>query len=259
MSQHPLEEQLVLYYYGDAPECGAHLDECEACRNAYQTLQRVLNSVDSLPVPERSADYEARVWQAVAAKLPVRQPWYREWFGSLGWRPVAAAAGVAALVIGAFFAGRTWKPGTEEKTTLAKAKLSGPEAAQVRERVLLVALGAHLERSKMMLTELANAQPVNGQFDISMEQDAAARLLDANRLYRQTASSAGNYQVSALLDELERVLLELAHSPARVPEEQIEDLRQRIEERSLLFKVKVFSSQFEGREAAPPATTSHSL
>ena len=93
----------------------------------------------------------------------------------------------------------------------------------------------------MMLTELANAQPVNGQFDISMEQDAAARLLDANRLYRQTASSAGNYQVSALLDELERVLLELAHSPARVPEEQIEDLRQRIEERSLVFKVKVFS------------------
>lgn len=255
MSQHPQEEQLVLYYYGDAPECGEHLEGCEECRRAYHTLQRVLNSVDSLPVPERSADYEARVWQAVAAKLPVKQPWYREWFGSFGWRPVAAAAGVAALVIGAFFAGRTWKPATpEEKTTLAVK-----DPAQVRERVLLVALGAHLERSKMMLTELANAQPQNGQFDISMEQDAAARLLDANRLYRQTASSAGNYQVSALLEELERVLLELAHSPTTVPEGQIEDLRQRIEERSLLFKVKVFSSQFEGREAAPPASTSHSL
>ena len=129
------------------------------------------------------------------------------------------------------------------------------DATQLRERVLLVALGAHLERTKMMLVELANAQPVGGQVDISFEQETAARLLDANRLYRQTALSANNYQVTALLEELERVMVELAHSPASIPEQQLEDLRSRVEERSLLFKVKVFSTQFENRETTPSSTS----
>ena len=153
---------------------------------------------------------------------------------------------MALLLVAAFLAGRTLKPPAKE--TMA-------DAAQLRERVLLVALGAHLERTKMMLVELANAQPVGGQVDISFEQETAAKLLDANRLYRQTALSANNYQVTALLEELERVMVELAHSPASIPEQQLEDLRSRVEERSLLFKVKVFSTQFENRETTPSSTS----
>ena len=142
---------------------------------------------------------------------------------------------------------------------LALRVTSVADAAQIRERVLLVALGAHLERTKMMLVELNNARPVDGHFDISLEQDVASGLLKENRLYRQTAMNTGNYQVGSFLEELERLLLEVAHSPTSAPEAQIEELRQRIEDESLLFKVNVFSSQFESREAAPPAARSNSL
>ncbi len=245
MNHHPSEEQLVLYYYGEAhhsPETASHLDACEACRSSYQTLQRVLNTVDSLPVPERMPDYETHVWRRLAPSLSPRRSWY---FGLPSWRPLIATFALIALVVAAFIAGRGTQPSPRVTTA---------DAAQLRERVLLVALGAHLERTKMMLVELANAQPEGGRFDISFEQEAASRLLDANRLYRQTAASNGNYSISALLDELERVLVEIAHSPPSVPEQQLEDLRQRIEERSLLFKVKVFSSQFETRESAPSNT-----
>ena len=246
MNPHPTEEQLVLYYYGDTretPEMATHLEACAACRDSYHALQRVLNSVDSLPVPERAPDYESRVWQGLVPLLKPRQPWYRSWSG---WKPLMIAASMALLLVAAFLAGRTLKPPAKE--TMA-------DAAQLRERVLLVALGAHLERTKMMLVELANAQSVGGQVDISFEQETAARLLDANRLYRQTALSANNYQVTALLEELERVMVELAHSPASMPEQQLEDLRSRVEERSLLFKVKVFSTQFENRETTPSSTS----
>ncbi len=247
MNPHPTEEQLVLYYYGDTqetPEMASHLDACAECRDGYQALQRVLNSVDSLPVPERESGYESRVWQGLVPLLKPRQPWYRQWSG---WKPLMIAASMALLLVAAFLAGRTLKPPARE--TMA-------DAAHLRERVLLVALGAHLERTKVMLVELANAQSVGGQVDISFEQETAARLLDANRLYRQTALNAGNYQITALLEELERVMVELAHSPASIPEQQLEDLRSRMEERNLLFKVKVFSSQFENRE---PSTSSTSL
>lgn len=246
MNHHPTEEQLVLYYYEEShesPETASHLDTCVACRDGYQALQRVLNSVDSLPVPERAPDYEARVWSSLAPLLQPRRPWYQSWSG---WKALAVAGSMAVLLAAAFLAGRGITPPAQEVVA---------DASQLRERVLLVALGAHLERTKMMLMELAHAQPVGGQVDISFEQDAAARLLQANRLYRQTALGTGNYQVTALLEELERVMVELAHSPASVPEQQLEDMRSRIEEQSLLFKVRVFSSQFENRETASPSTS----
>lgn len=69
--KHLNEEQLVLYYYGEeTADVEDHLGECEACREGYHALQRVLNSVDSLPVPERGADYEAQVWRSVERGLP---------------------------------------------------------------------------------------------------------------------------------------------------------------------------------------------
>jgi hypothetical protein len=70
-------------------------------------------------------------------------------------------------------------------------------------------------------------------------------------LYRQTAASTGDVSTASLLEELERVLLDIAHSPASVSAQQLEQLRSQIEDRGLLFKVKVFGSQLEQRESAP--------
>jgi hypothetical protein len=235
---HLNEEQLVLFYYGEAGTAGVeeHLGDCESCRAAYQTLQRVLNSVDSFAVPERPADYEARVWRQVDRALPRRTRF------SFSWKPLAAALAAAALLVGAFFLGRsTKKP--------APQIASDP---QVRERVLLVAVGDHLERSQMVLVELANAgAPKNGSLDISYEQQTAEDLIESNRLYRTTAASDGDVATAALLEDLERVLLEIVHSPSAVTERQLDELRKEINDRGILFKVKVFGTQVEQREAAP--------
>jgi hypothetical protein len=238
---HLNEEQLVLYYYGEGGAAGVeeHIGSCESCRDSYHTLQRVLNSVDSLPVPERSADYEAQVWRALSTKLP-RRSFASRWFT---WRPMIVAASMAMLVVAAFFAGRTW-----QKPPVAQVD----RRDNVRERVLLVAVGDHLERSQMVLVELSNAgAPKNGSLDISYEQSAAEDLLESNRLYRQTAASAGDIATASLLDDLERTLLEIAHSPSAVSEKQLDDLRKQIEDQGILLKVKVFGQKVEERQAAP--------
>src|ERR1035437_5483594 len=88
---HLSEEQLILHYYGEPGEPGEpgddaaagdtlaterHLEECGACRALYASLQRVLNVVDALPVPERSAEYGAEVWQRIEHRLgPRRKLW----------------------------------------------------------------------------------------------------------------------------------------------------------------------------------------
>jgi hypothetical protein len=80
----------------------------------------------------------------------------------------------------------------------------------------------------MNLVELANA-PANGKVDISSEQRAASDLVSENRLYRQTALNAGEAGVASVLDELERVLVEVANSPAEVSSKQLASLQKRIE------------------------------
>ena len=44
---------------------------------------------------------------------------------------------------------------------------------------------------------------------------------------------------AALLDQLERVLLDIAHSPTQVSSGELKDLQDRIESQGLLFKVRI--------------------
>jgi hypothetical protein len=235
---HLSEEDLILYYYGEAdgsPSAREHLDACEACRAEYAGLQRVLNMVDGAPAPARAADYGARVWSRLQPSIG-RPRWLLFWPG----RQWGLAAGVAALVVAAFFVGRYYPP--SQSTKMAAA-------GQVRERILLVAVGDHLERSQMVLVELANAQP--GQpLDVSFERARAGDLVAENRLYRQTALRTGDSSLASVLDELEPVLLEIARGPSELSAEELENLRRRIEGDGILFRVRIADSTIRHREQA---------
>jgi hypothetical protein len=237
------EEQLVLFYYGESAEGAAienHLGECEACRDEFRALQRVLNTVDSAPVPERGPEYGNQVWQRIEKRIGHRpRRSFMQWWI---WAPA-----MAVLVIGSFVAGRM-SYRAQRGGAQATAAVSNQ---QIRERILLVAVGDHLERSQMVLAELTNAPEGKGKLDISDERQMAADLLDDNRLYRQTAASTGEKGVASVLDDLENVLVEIAHSPSEVSNQQLDDLRQQIQERGLLFKVRVLGSQVREQENQP--------
>ena len=240
---HPTEEDLVLHYYaepGDGPVIERHLEECAACRELYAGLQRVLNLVDATPAPERDAGYGAELWARIAPQLPrgygIRpQP---------VWRWAMAAAAAVVLLSAAFLAGR-WSP---------RPQAPGPLAADpgARERVLMVAVGDYLERSQMVLIELANASAGQG-LDISSEQERAQDLISETRLYRQTAATTGDTPVAALLDEIERVLLDVAHAPSRLSPPQVEELRRKLKAQGIIFKIRVVNSTVRSRQDPAPA------
>jgi len=113
-------------------------------------------------------------------------------------------------------------------------------------------VGDHLDHAQMVLAELVNAAATEtltkGGVDISFEQQRAQDLVEANRLYRQTAARTGDSTLANVLDELERVLVEIAHSPAQLSSAQLNEIQQRIEARGILFKVRVIGSQVRERE-----------
>jgi len=108
-----------------------------------------------------------------------------------------------------------------------------------------------------MLVELSNAapnDPKQKEVNISAEQRRAEDLLQENRLYRQTALQEGDAGLASVLDELERVLLDVAHSPEEVTPAQLATIQKKIEARGILFKVRVVNKELQQRqEAAKPA------
>ena len=253
--KHLNEEQLILYHYGEEAyrepaerrAVAEHLATCNGCRLSYESLKRVLSAAETLPVPERAEGYGSEVWARLRLRLdatpdnstPSRWSW---WFAPQRW---ALAGAMAALLIVVFLFGRI---------THLEPPTSAAISQQARERILLVAVGEHLERSQMILVELSN-MPSDGKADISNEQHQAAELVGANRLYRQTALYAGENGVASVLEQLERVLVEVANSPSEVSSKEMESLRKRIESQGILFKVRVIGTDVRQRAKRAPADT----
>ncbi|PYQ42409.1 MAG: hypothetical protein DMF77_12945 [Acidobacteria bacterium] len=231
---HLTEEELVLHRFGEAEDPAAavaHLAECAACRAALEALRRDLDAVPMPEPPERGADYGAQVWARLEPHLAdVPRP------AEIG---AARPVGLAASLVLAFLLGRHWPHETPAPA---------PVSAAARERILLLAVGDHLERSEMLLVELVTAGADGRPVDISTQQEYAEELVGANRLYRQTVVRAGEPGVAGLLDELERLLVEVAHRPSSLSPADLADIRSRIESRGLLFRVRVIETQVREKE-----------
>jgi hypothetical protein len=233
------EDDLILRYYGEDGGAGApHLAACATCAAAYAALAADL---DAIRPEDGAADdlFAARTWKRVERALPAPRRSGATW--------TAGLAAAAALLL-AFWLGRSTAPPVPP----------APErsAEEVRERILLVAVGDHLERAQTVLLEIVNA-PEGVAVDLSSSQRSAQDLASANRLYRQAAARADEPAVASVLDELERVLVEVAHTDAPLSSASLDHLRRRIESKGLLFRVRVIGSQVrEKRKDAERGTQS---
>jgi len=254
MNQHPSEQELVLYFYGDASKPGAverHLAGCSACSAEFAQLRATLASID-YPVPERAADYAAQLWSTIAPRLhsgalhSEEAPEVSIWTRILQPRRWAIAGAVAALIVAAFLAGRYTLP-KQPSGPIETVAVQQPKSGN--DRVLMVAVGDHLDRTEMILVELANT-PAEGKVDISAERDLAQALVSENRLYRQSAQHDKDTEIAGVLDQVERVLIDIAHHPDSVSAKELAALQERIESQGVLFKVRVVESKVKARSRA---------
>lgn len=237
---HASDEDLILHFYGEGGRMpvAEHLAACAQCRGEMARLERVLALVDEQPIPVPPPAFERVVWARLEPALRAAAPgWRQRLFGTP--RRWAVAGGVAALLAAAFVAGRLSGPAAPAPASTA--------VDQHADRILVVAVVDHLDRSQLMLVEL-----VNGSLDdpdgLGAEQARARELVAANRLYRQTAAQMGDEVIGDTLDELGRVLLEIANAPGDLTREDMAALRERIETRGLLFRVRVVQSEMRERE-----------
>jgi hypothetical protein len=262
---HPSEEVLNDYVERELSPAehvriATHLETCAECALVIDEFQQIVRDASALgpivPPPHVWTAIQARLEQStvdsrqssvVSPESTVHSPKPEVLSPeSRVWRRFAWAAATAALIVMAFFIGRLTHEREQQdaarQTVDANTGRASADDATVRERVLLIAVGDHLERSQMVLVELAHAE-TRGELDISAERQLADDLVASNRLYRQTAQQMGQTSVAGLLDELERVLVEVARGPSTVSMGQLADIQQRIEALGIVFKVKVIGSE----------------
>jgi hypothetical protein len=248
--KHLDEAELVEHYYEESvsmADCERHLKSCPACAKRYAELRRDLDGVTATAPPARGEEYGEQVWRSIRGSLPVYEKPKRSWIRY--WQPLGWAAACALLLAVAFVAGRQW----ERKQAPSVAVATDPHA---RQRVVIVVLGDHLDRSERLLVELNHAD--GNDFSAIPLRSEARELLASNRLVRQSAMQAGDLEVEASLDRLERLLMELANEPEEPSEADLNRLRQEMNTDGLLFDIRVLRSRVHSQalepQSAPKAT-----
>lgn len=260
-SGHLADEDFVLDYYGeldaaDRERVHAHLAWCADCQHADRDVRATLRLVDVTPLSEPPASFEADMWGRIEPHLrPVHRP---SWLARLReWLPAGPAlaprlvwgGGVAAAIVLAFYVGRA---GRQESLAPTSAGTGALVAA--RERVLDAEVEEHFERSQRVLTDLVNIDPATPVV-LASDQQRAADLVAAGRVYRRTADALGETATSELLEDLERVLLDVANGSPDPTADEIDSWRQRIDQQDLVFRLRVVGAELRRRQG--PATPTY--
>lgn len=245
--KHVSDEELLLEYYGEAsPDqrtwMQAHLEDCAECRVLDRELRAVLALVNTEPLPDAPPGFERDMWARVEPHITKpRAHSVMSGFSRPFWNfelpRWALAAAAVALAAGSFALGRVWDTPSSPPV---------PEGT-VSDRMLRSEVEDHLERSQRVLVELANADD-SAPVVLASDRDRAADLVAAGRLYRRSVEKTGDTETRDLLEDVERVLVEVANGPEVETSNDLSALRARISNQDLIFRLRVTTAEMRARE-----------
>ncbi len=231
---HLTDEQLIEHYLaegGNRVVVETHLRICSRCEQAYEEISNAMG-VRAPEPPARERGYGQRVWRSIQGELmPYPAKVARSYYS---WPRFALAAACLLGLAAAFIGGSLW-----QRSRTQSSQAANP--AQERQRVVFVILGDHLDRSERLLVQLNHASAQGGDLDASLQAEAR-QLLPDNRLYRQAVSES-DPMMTAALDHLERVLLELANPPDKLNSSDIARIERAMNTDSLLFQIRVLRAR----------------
>lgn len=250
---HLTDEELLQHYYGEGrPEDTQHLAACPACFAAFATLREDMEQISSAvatTVPLRDAE---QVWNPLRASLiphASKPNQKRSWFHLRRSQAWTLAAVTIAVILAAFLAGRQWQASHTPPTAAANHGPDHGPDPQSRQRVIILVLGDHLDRSERLLVELSHPDQAVGDPAL---QSTARELLTENRLYRQSAApntADADQSLTGTLDDLEQLLDEVANNPDSLSRAEIQQIQKEMNTGALLFEVRVLRNRLQQQSA----------
>lgn len=250
MSRCDLERGAIeQYFYGELPvravaQVEEHLRACAMCRGHLADLRVLSEALSREPLVDAPAagdwsGFMRRLRGQTTQRSPIpfpRPPRLASWLAR-------AAAMLAIGVVGGLLALRGVRSGGPAHPQPAAPSVTAVQATQTSpRRVLQAAAAEHLERSKVVVLDLAMRDPREKPAEWQDERRLAQGLLSDTRLYRLTAEEKGMSDIAHVLGDLETVLLEASMSDSRDPA-ALSRVQRLISKRDLLMKMQVVSTK----------------
>jgi hypothetical protein len=154
--------------------------------------------------------------------------------------------------VAAFFAGRLWEHRQPKTAAVNNPAQPEVQAAPPKQRIVVVVLSDHLDRSERLLVELKHADADSEEM-VSPLRDEARSLLAANRICRQNAAKTDDPELAKALGRMDHLLDELANQPGGLNAATITRLQDEMDADGLLFQVRVLRSRIPEQQAAAAA------
>lgn len=221
----------------------AHLRTCAACREDYEALRALMD----LPLsdgPDPSAAQPDAFWTGLldevdrrVAPRPRPAPWYARLRGRLlpsgsPLRPFVLAVGALLIVLTSAL--MTWTILRQQPAAPAPAVVTN---ATSESHTGDARLQDYLRRSRALLTGVVNMPVPDGEpVDLRAEAAASRLLVREARALREEPLDMHSAQ---LLNDLERIQIELANIEPGGAVPGVTLVRQGIEDKNLLFKIRI--------------------
>jgi hypothetical protein len=233
-----------------------HLDTCPGCRNEVEELRavvagadsikgeirRALDSVDWDALPGRVADYVYR--QASESRREPALRRLRLWAAQAALRPVLAglALGVVLGSLGMYLALRRGGPaGTPDRGYYASAGFIDNAQLQIARRETL----DYLERSQYLLLDFVQKTDGGASVPSSLRSTRAKDLLLKKKYLNAELDRYQMAKAKAICDQIEVLFQELAQVSGTLPEAELQNIRDLIQERQLLLKINIVKKELE--------------
>jgi len=261
-----IRDCLYEFYRGDLTEekqrqVKQHLATCERCSKAAGEIRELLSAVP-LPSLKPSEERPEQFWNAFAYNVTdrIRREEQKKQVGKISFveylqsvfvyqRRTAVALGVGLAVTALVVL--TWQLRAPLETGEQQAIVTEPKN---QTAIVNARLGQHLRKSQTLMVGLMNMKPGNGDLlDLTVERSISRELVhEARYLSEQDLDE----RAIRLINDLQKILIELANMEDRYDLPDVEILRAGIRQENLLFKLRMGEQLYSAAPAASVNTIS---
>jgi len=232
----------------------AHVERCARCQGELAELRVLVDALEQDPLRAAEPDVPlavmvARVEREVARALltPERRP--RWWLVAL---PAACALLAVAVLVPTLVerarrppqAARAAIPPSEASPLVAEDALRRIERNLARENA-----ARYLSEAGELLVAVAAKGPdcdrSDGRLDVGEAPERSRELLERRRLVLEPAGEAVA-GARGVLDDVEMALRDVAELPSCVKRRDVDRLRESVERRQLLMRIRLMTRELEG-------------
>jgi hypothetical protein len=135
-----------------------------------------------------------------------------------------------------------WYAASREEKIVEQQREANNNLLQARDDSVNAFMRQYVDQSKMLLVGITNAKPVDdGTYDLSVEQEKSRQLIQQARYLEGQPIDP---RTARLLNDLQKILIELANMKEQGNAPNVEILRSGVHNENLLFKIRMEEQKY---------------